>query len=99
MRVCVKPPSVARSEPAWLGRWRRNVLVLSGMALFSSGLWAQATTESYPSRALKIVVPFGPGSGTDTATRMLAQRLEASSSNRWWWKTDRAPMGRSPALR
>lgn len=73
----MEPPSAARSESAWRGHWRRNLLALSVMVLLSTGLWAQATSEPYPSRALKIVVPFGPGSGTDTATRMLAQRLEA----------------------
>ena len=39
---------------------------------------AQTATDSFPSRSIRIVVPFGPGSGTDTATRMLAQHLEAA---------------------
>ena len=34
--------------------------------------------DSYPSRPIHIVVPFGPGSGTDTATRLVAQHLEAA---------------------
>lgn len=38
---------------------------------------AQSSSESFPSKPVHIVVPFGPGSGTDTATRMLAQHLEA----------------------
>lgn len=46
-------------------------------ALLASTAWAQPTAEPYPSRPVKIVVPFGPGSGTDSATRLLAQRLEA----------------------
>lgn len=39
---------------------------------------AQSAPDSFPSRPIRIVVPFGPGSGTDTATRMLAQHLEAA---------------------
>ena len=35
-------------------------------------VWAQ---EVYPSRAITIVVPFGPGSGTDVGTRLIGQKL------------------------
>ncbi len=34
--------------------------------------------DIFPSKPIHIVVPFGPGSGTDTATRMLGQHLEAA---------------------
>jgi tripartite-type tricarboxylate transporter receptor subunit TctC len=34
-----------------------------------------ASAQSYPTRPITIVVPFGPGSGTDTATRLIAQQL------------------------
>ena len=79
MSDCINRPSVASAQRVWSGRWRKSVLALFGLALSSQGLlWAQATPEPYPSRPLKIVVPFGPGSGTDTATRMLAQRLEVA---------------------
>jgi tripartite-type tricarboxylate transporter receptor subunit TctC len=57
------------------GAW----LALSGALLCASAAWSQSSApEAYPSRPLKIVVPFGAGSGTDTATRLLAQRLEAA---------------------
>ena len=36
--------------------------------------WAQA----YPARPVTIVVPFGPGSGTDTVSRVIAQPLSAA---------------------
>src|SRR5438477_5377145 len=36
--------------------------------------WAQA----YPSRPITIIVPFGPGSASDTIARVIAQRLGAA---------------------
>ena len=39
---------------------------------------AQTTADVYPSRPVRIVVPFGPGSGTDIATWLIAQHLEAA---------------------
>ena len=51
-----------------LGLWLGSVASISG---------AQTATDSFPARAIHIVVPFGPGSGTDTATRLLGLQLEA----------------------
>jgi len=35
------------------------------------------TPEPYPNRPIKMVVPFGPGSGTDTVARVVAQHMQA----------------------
>ena len=35
-------------------------------------VWGQ---DAYPSRAISIVVPFGPGSGTDVGARLIGQKL------------------------
>ena len=34
------------------------------------------TPEPYPNRPIKMVVPFGPGSGTDTVARVVAQHMQ-----------------------
>lgn len=52
---------------------------LAAAAFAASPVWAQGAPapEVYPSRALKIVVPFGPGGGTDLLARALADGLQA----------------------
>ena len=57
--------------------WAR-ILMWAGMAAALCAVSPLTQAEAYPQRPVKIVVPFGPGSGTDTATRLLAQQLEAA---------------------
>lgn len=49
------------------------------VALFSIASLGLAATvwgqDGYPSRAISIVVPFGPGSGTDVGARLIGQKL------------------------
>jgi tripartite-type tricarboxylate transporter receptor subunit TctC len=43
-----------------------------------TALAAPALAQSFPSRALRIIVPFTPGGGTDILTRIIAERMTAS---------------------
>ena len=56
---------------------RRNVLAALGglpvAAALDSGARAQ---EAYPSRLVKILVPFGPGGSTDIISRLIGKQLE-----------------------
>ena len=56
---------------------RRSVTGLL-ITTIGTAVLAQSPTDAYPSKPIRIIVPFGPGSGTDIATRLLAQHLEAA---------------------
>lgn len=54
-----------------------NVSVLVGAALLSMGIAAQ-TVEPYPSRPVKMLVPYAPGGATDIIARHLSPKLQES---------------------
>jgi tripartite-type tricarboxylate transporter receptor subunit TctC len=51
---------------------RRDVLALIGGALMSN----PARAASYPSRPIKIIVPFGPGGSGDITARLIGKEIE-----------------------
>lgn len=51
---------------------KRLMQIVLAALLVSSGF---AAAQTYPAKPVKIIVPFGPGSGTDTAARIVAQYL------------------------
>ena len=57
---------------------RRFALAFAAaLAVFAAPLMAQ---ETYPSRTVRIVIGFAPGSGTDLAARMIAEELSKTFS-------------------
>lgn len=54
---------------------RRTFTLALGALGLSAHRFAIAQTDAYPSRQLRIIVPFPSGSGTDTAARIVAQEL------------------------
>ncbi|MES2977228.1 MAG: tripartite tricarboxylate transporter substrate binding protein [Pseudomonadota bacterium] len=49
-----------------------------GSLLALTGAWALAQPAAYPVRPVKLVVPFPPGTGTDTSARVVAQYLQTA---------------------
>src|SRR5215468_4215235 len=71
--------------PAALGIWRhfmklprRTFLQVAGAAAVAPAFLRAATAESYPSRAITMIVPFPAGGGTDAVARLLAERMKES---------------------
>ena len=53
-------------------------------ALAAYGLIAlPAAAQSWPERTVRVVVPFAPGGGTDTVTRVLVEQLNKSLGNKF----------------
>jgi tripartite-type tricarboxylate transporter receptor subunit TctC len=53
-------------------------LRLAAIALLAmAGTVASASAQTYPQRAVKFIIPFGPGSGTDIAARLVGDKLAA----------------------
>ena len=55
--------------------WQMKGLPQFGAALLSCGFFAHAMAQNYPSKSVRILVGFAAGGGTDTAARMVAQKL------------------------
>lgn len=55
---------------------RRPFFALLLLTLFVAGLWsAEVLAQPYPSKAVRIIVPFPPGGATDVVARTLGSRL------------------------
>ena len=54
------------------GKSRRLMLSsLAALAMFGN----QVCAQDYPTRTIRLIVPFTPGAGTDTTSRILAQKI------------------------
>ena len=59
---------------------RRDFIALvGGAAAMPLAAPAPAQAQACPSRPITIIVPFGPGSGTDIVTRIIASRWASRS--------------------
>ncbi|MFZ2737401.1 MAG: tripartite tricarboxylate transporter substrate binding protein [Burkholderiaceae bacterium] len=57
-------------------RWFHVLIALVAAFLVGQGAWAQAI--AWPSKPIRIVVPFAPGGNTDSIARIVAERLTVS---------------------
>ena len=57
----------------------RLIVVLMAAAFAALQSVASVSAQSFPSQTVRFIVPYGPGSGADITTRLLAERL----TERW----------------
>ena len=50
-------------------------LAMVAMSLVAGSAWGQAT--KFPDQTIKMIVPFAPGGGVDTAARLVARQMQA----------------------
>src|SRR5690606_638014 len=55
--------------------WLRSILMATCLAV---GVTAQA--DEYPSGPVRLVVPYGPGGSSDTAARLVAEKLSTATN-------------------
>jgi len=74
-------PSLSRAFPRSFSQPRRRAarlaVAMAGVCLMSSALWPAPVraADDYPSRPIKFIVPFPPGSATDTSARYFGKKL------------------------
>ena len=54
---------------------RRHLLRLTAASVAASGLAGTAFAQAWPTRYVRLIVPFPPGGGTDAVARILSVRL------------------------
>ncbi|MFM8533789.1 MAG: Bug family tripartite tricarboxylate transporter substrate binding protein, partial [Acidimicrobiia bacterium] len=52
----------------------------AGMAAWSTNAIAQQTRPAYPTKPVRVIVPFGPGTPADFAARIITERWAAAWS-------------------
>ena len=69
-----------RQIPACLTGFKARLagVAIAALSMLVQPCLAQQAPDAFPSRPIHIVVPFGAGSGTDIATRLLGQHLQAA---------------------
>jgi tripartite-type tricarboxylate transporter receptor subunit TctC len=58
---------------------RKSLAATAAIALFALAIATPAQAQSWPSRTVKFIVPFGPGAGADIGARLFAEKL----TGRW----------------
>src|SRR6266704_1021902 len=70
----VRAASRSSSPRCASGHSMRSLLIRSVAALVFAASFA-AAADGYPARAVRVIVPFAPGGGTDVVGRILAAHL------------------------
>lgn len=75
---------------------RRSILIACGLMMFAGGdalLAGSALAQNYPSRPVKIVVPFPAGGSNDIIARIIAQKLSERNNGQTVFVENRGGAG------
>ncbi len=61
-------------RPSFFSRARRHLLAAAALGLCAA-LPLQASAQEWPTRAIRIIVPYTPGGGNDIMARIIAEKL------------------------
>jgi tripartite-type tricarboxylate transporter receptor subunit TctC len=61
-----------------MSRWQKKSLIHISATLLSCSCMTVAIAQTYPAKPVRVLVGFAAGGGTDTAARMVAQKLSES---------------------
>ena len=71
---------------------RRLFAIVILVAAIAGGPHIAQAQQTYPTRTVRLILPFGAASATDITARLLADRLSTRWASRSWWKIDPAAM-------
>ena len=63
------------AAPCWRRAAHRAVLLLAAM------LWTAAASAAFPEKAIRVLVPFPPGSGTDQVARLVGNEIARATGH------------------
>jgi tripartite-type tricarboxylate transporter receptor subunit TctC len=72
---------------------RRNFLRLAAGAAALPAVSRVGWAQAYPTRPVRIVVPYAPGSATDSVARIIAQKLSANTGRQFFVENISSPSG------
>lgn len=64
-------------------RNRRQVIALTALAMLGFNSSITHASENYPSKPIKLVVPYPPGGPTDIVARVVAQKMQEEMGQTW----------------